>query len=79
MHYFPSKSSNLFFTLKAREIKIDRDKSQGRQIQLTELVISDGVTKGDGIDGLTIKELVEGIICQTERKKNGPTIQSRRT
>ena len=48
----------------------DRDKSQGRRIQSTKLVISDGVAKRDGLDSPTVKELVEGIMSQTERQRD---------
>ena len=37
----------------------DRDKSQSRWIQLTEAVISDKVTKRDGLGTLPSKELVD--------------------
>ena len=49
----------------------NKDKTQGRRIQSTMLVISDGVAKRDGLGGLTIKELVKGIVSQTERQKDG--------
>ena len=45
---------------------IDKDKTQGRGIQSTGLVISDGIAKGDGLDDLTIKELVKRNASQTE-------------
>ena len=40
--------------------KFDRDKSQGKRIQSTELVISDGIGKRDCLNGLIVKELIEG-------------------
>ena len=49
----------------------DRDKSEGKRIQSTELVISDGIAKRDGLDGLTVSELVEGIVFRTERQRDG--------
>ena len=52
----------------------DKNKSQGRWIQSTELVTSDDVAKRDSLDGLIVKELVEGIVCWTERQKDGRTL-----
>ena len=49
---------------------VDRDKSQGRQSQSTELVISDGVAKRDCLNGLIGKEFGEGIISQIERQRD---------
>ena len=49
----------------------DRNKPQGRRIQSTKLVISDGVAKKDGLDSLTVKELVEGIMSRIERQRDG--------
>ena len=52
----------------------DKDKSQSKRIQSTELVISDRVAKRDRLDGLTIKELEEGIVSWTERQKDRWTL-----
>ena len=52
----------------------DKDKSQSKRIQSTELVISDRVAKRDRLDGLTIKELEEGIVSWTERQKDRRTL-----
>ena len=51
----------------------DRDKSQGRRIQFTKLVISNDIVKRDGPDGLIVNELVEGIVSRTERQRDGRT------
>ena len=51
---------SLFFSFSYNQS--DRDKSQSRRIQLTKFVISDGVVKREGLDSLTVKELVEGIV-----------------
>ena len=50
---------------------IDRDKTQERQIQSIESVIRDGVAERDYLNGLTIRELVEGIVSWTERQEDG--------
>ena len=52
----------------------DKDKSQSKRIQSTELVISDCVAKRDHLDGLTIKELEEGIVSWIERQKDRRTL-----
>ena len=52
----------------------DKDKSQSKRIQSTELDISDCVAKIDRLDGLTIKELEEGIVSWTERQKDRWTL-----
>ena len=52
----------------------NRDKSQTRQIQLTETIISDRV---DGLDILPTKELVKGLMTWTERQGDGWTPYSR--
>ena len=57
----------------------DRDKSQGKRIQSTELVISDSIAKRDGLDGLTVNKLVEGIVSRTKRQRDGRTLLSGRT
>ena len=46
----------------------DRDKSQNRWIQLTEIVISDGVAKRDGLLVLPTKELADELITWMERQ-----------
>ena len=48
----------------------DRDKSQGRRIHLIELVISDGIVKRDGLDDLTVNELVEEIVSRKKRQRD---------
>lgn len=48
-------------------IEIDRDKSQSRQIQITEVVISDEVAKRDNLVILPTKELVDKLITWRER------------
>lgn len=45
-----------------REKGGDRDKSQGIQIPFTQLTTRDSVTKGDGLDRLTTKEMTDGIM-----------------
>lgn len=40
----------------------DRGKYLSRQIQFTELIISNGVTNRDGLDSLTVKELIDGVM-----------------
>ena len=52
------QDTNFLFSVIGFEF--DRDKSQGKRIQSTELVISDGIAKRDGLNGLTVKELIEG-------------------
>ena len=49
----------------------NKDKTQGRWIQSTTLVISDCVAKRDRLDGLTIKVLVKGSASQTEGQIDG--------
>ena len=44
----------------------DGDKSQSRWIQLTEAIISNRVTKRDGLVILPTKELVDGFITWIE-------------
>lgn len=55
------ESSKLLYPTETRITKVayinDKDKSQNRRIQLTELNVSDGVAKRDGLVGLTIKKL----------------------
>ena len=51
--------------------RTNKDKTQGRWIQSTRLVISDCVAKRDGLDGLTIKVLVKGSASQTEGQIDG--------
>ena len=46
----------------------DKDKSQSRWIQSTELVTSNCVAKKDRLDSLTVKELEGGIVSQTDRR-----------
>ena len=47
----------------------DRNKSQSRRIPLI-----DGVAKRDGLDSLTAKELVDGIVSWIERQRDGRTL-----
>ena len=37
---------------------------------------ADGVAKRDGLDGVTVKELVEGIVSRMKRQKDGQILRS---